>query len=151
MYQFSDTHLQQAKSILEGLDSQLGQQGGLRGSDLVAGLDQVHVTDDLNGTLVDLGGNAQGLECKRKERQFSSDIAKGSDHLRGDGWLLVERRMALFRVLYLEERGLGGIHAGGATGDGDVVGGGEADTGGSSNLVLLNFDLDVVQVTCTYS
>ena len=72
MYQFSDTHLQQAKSILEGLDSQLGQQGGLRGSDLVAGLDQVHVADDLNGTLVDLGGNAQGLKRERKERQFSS-------------------------------------------------------------------------------
>ena len=54
-------HLQQAQAVLEGLDAQLGQQGGLGGADLVARLDQVHVGHNLNGTLVDLGGNAQGL------------------------------------------------------------------------------------------
>ena len=63
------SHLEQSKAILEGLDSELSQQGGLGGSDLVTGLDQVDVADNLNGTLVDLGGNAQGLGGEKMRPQ----------------------------------------------------------------------------------
>ena len=47
----------------------------------------------------------------------------------------------------LEEGGLGRIHSSGTAVDPDVVRGSEADTGGGSDLVLLDLGLDGAQVT----
>mmetsp|Transcript_20166 Transcript_20166/g.52460 ORF Transcript_20166/g.52460 Transcript_20166/m.52460 type:complete len:366 (-) Transcript_20166:205-1302(-) len=55
-------HLLDLQAILEGLDAQLGQQGGLGGTHALALLHQLHVVHHLNGTLGNLGGNTQGLE-----------------------------------------------------------------------------------------
>lgn len=54
-------HLHEGKSVLEGLDSQLGQEGRLRGADLVTRLDQVDIVHNLDGSLVDLGCDTKGL------------------------------------------------------------------------------------------
>ena len=54
-------HLEEHEAVRERLDAQLGQQGGLRTSDLLALLDQVDVRHNFDGTPVNLGGNVQGL------------------------------------------------------------------------------------------
>ncbi|KAL4858415.1 hypothetical protein ACK3TF_001395 [Chlorella vulgaris] len=91
-------HLLDDQAVAEGLDAQLGQQGGLRRAHLVASLDQVHIGCDLNTALVDL------------------------------------------------ERGLGGVHAGVASRDGDVVGGHQAHAGGGSNLEVVTLGEDEAHV-----
>ena len=54
-------HLLDLQAVGEGLDAQLGEQRCLRGTDLVADLDQLHVGRDFDRALVDLGGDVQRL------------------------------------------------------------------------------------------
>ena len=54
-------HLEQLQAVLKGLDAQLGKQRCLGSTDLVARLDQVHIRHNLDGSLVNLGGDTQGL------------------------------------------------------------------------------------------
>ena len=141
-------HLEEGQAVLEGLDSKLGQQSGLGRTNLVTGLDQVHIADNLNGTLVDLGGNTQGLigkESKGRVKPVISPLLSYLPPCFSENNTVKPSQSRCHP--YLEERGLGGIHAGGTRGDVDVVGGGETDTGGGSDLVLLYLGLDVIQVT----
>jgi len=66
------THLQDLQAVLEGLDAQLGQQGGLGCAHALAGLHQLHVVHHLNGTLGNLGGNAQGLHRRQGGEEGSN-------------------------------------------------------------------------------
>ena len=58
----SVVHHQRQQTVREGRDGKHVQQGGLRGTDTLTGLDDVDVVQDLNRTLVDLGGDVEGLE-----------------------------------------------------------------------------------------
>ena len=58
-------HVLNDQTIAEGLDVQLLQQGSLGLADLVAVLDELDTRDHFNLTLVDLGGDVQGLEPRR--------------------------------------------------------------------------------------
>mmetsp|Transcript_43087 Transcript_43087/g.109033 ORF Transcript_43087/g.109033 Transcript_43087/m.109033 type:complete len:247 (-) Transcript_43087:361-1101(-) len=55
-----DLHDDQA--IREGLDAELGEQGGLRGAHALALCDDRHIAGDLDGTLGNLGGDVERLE-----------------------------------------------------------------------------------------
>lgn len=50
------------KSVREGTDSQHLEKGGFRGSHLISILDQLHIIEDFNGSLGDLGLDSKGLE-----------------------------------------------------------------------------------------
>ena len=50
------------KTVCEGRNLQHVKKGGLGGSDLVFLLDDVHILDDLNGTLGNLGWDGQSLQ-----------------------------------------------------------------------------------------
>mmetsp|Transcript_25360 Transcript_25360/g.45200 ORF Transcript_25360/g.45200 Transcript_25360/m.45200 type:complete len:327 (-) Transcript_25360:124-1104(-) len=55
-------HLHDDQAVAEGLDAELGQQGGLRGPHTLAFLDDRHVGGDLNHTLGNLGWDVERLE-----------------------------------------------------------------------------------------
>lgn len=70
------------QTIGEGVDSKGLEKGGLGGTNLVTLLDQVHVSDNFDGTLVNLGGDTKSLE----ERGFGRrklGLTLGNDHIIG--------------------------------------------------------------------
>mmetsp|Transcript_11374 Transcript_11374/g.34183 ORF Transcript_11374/g.34183 Transcript_11374/m.34183 type:complete len:380 (-) Transcript_11374:27-1166(-) len=72
-------HLLDLKAVREGLDAQLSQQGGLGGAHLLAGLHQLHVRRNFDRTLVNLGGNVQGLEEVGRRGVEASVAGRHSD------------------------------------------------------------------------
>jgi hypothetical protein len=55
------TYLDDLEPVGEGRDVKHVQEGGIGHADPVALFDQVHVRDDLDGSLLDLGGDVKSL------------------------------------------------------------------------------------------
>jgi hypothetical protein len=55
-------HSVDGQTVRERSDVQLGEEGSLGGADLITGLDQVHVTGNLDLTIHDLGRDLEDLE-----------------------------------------------------------------------------------------
>ena len=57
-----NSHAADLKTVCEGADAELLEKGGLTRENLGASLDQMHIVQDLDGSLCDLGVDVQGLE-----------------------------------------------------------------------------------------
>lgn len=82
-------------TVTEGLLVHLGEEGGFGGSHDLSGLEHVHVFDDFDHTLVDLGGDLEGVE-ERNLGWVHSSASWGDEHVDGghvsglgDGFSLV--------------------------------------------------------------
>ena len=103
------TNLGDDQSIAEGADLQHVQEGCLGHTDPVAGLDDVDVLDDLNGTLGNLGWDSQSLEEAGLLRTHAGvlgghhDVNGGKSAGLGGGLHLVGQE----KVAHVEELHLG--------------------------------------------
>lgn len=73
----SNTH-----TVGEGRDVQHVEQGGLGGTDLGAGLDELEISGDFNGTTGDLGGNTESLE-ERGLSGLHTSVTSGDEDVGG--------------------------------------------------------------------
>lgn len=77
--------LRDGHTVREGRDAHHVQQGGLGRTDLAAGLDELQIRRDFNGTTSDLGGDTESLE-ERRLTGFHTGVAGGDpDVTGGDG------------------------------------------------------------------
>lgn len=72
-------------TVGEGRDVQHVEEGGLRGTDLAAGLNELEIGGNFNGTTGNLGWDTEGLE-ERGLSGFHSSVTSGDVHIeRSDG------------------------------------------------------------------
>jgi hypothetical protein len=77
--------LSNAHTVGEGRDVQHVEQGGLGGTDLGAGLNELQIGGDFNGTTGDLGGDTEGLE-ERGLAGLHTSVSSGDEDIeRSDG------------------------------------------------------------------
>jgi len=77
--------LSNAHTVGEGRDVQHVEQGGLGGTDLGAGLNELQIGGDLNGTTGNLGGDTESLEERGLSGLHTSVSSGDEDIERGDG------------------------------------------------------------------
>lgn len=75
-------HLHDGKTVGEGGDVQHVKEGGLGGTDLGVGLDELKIGGDLNSTTGDLGGDTESLE-ERGLAGLHAGVASGDPHISG--------------------------------------------------------------------
>lgn len=71
-----------SQTVREGRDVHHVEQGGLGGTDLVAGLDELEIGGDFNGTTGNLGGDTEGLEEGRLAG-LHAGVASGNPDIDG--------------------------------------------------------------------
>jgi hypothetical protein len=77
--------LSNAHTVGEGRDVQHVEQGGLGGTDLGAGLNELQIGGDFNGTTGDLGGDTESLE-ERGLAGLHTSVSSGDEDIeRSDG------------------------------------------------------------------
>ncbi|KAB8596072.1 hypothetical protein FH972_025783 [Carpinus fangiana] len=77
--------LRDGHTVGEGRDVEHVEQGGLGGSDLAAGLDELKLGRDFNGTTGNLGGNTESLEERGLAGLHASVAGRDEDIAGGDG------------------------------------------------------------------
>lgn len=77
--------LSNAHTVGEGRDVQHVEQGGLGGTDLGAGLNELQIGGDFNGTTGDLGGDTESLEERGLSGLHTSVSSGDEDIERSDG------------------------------------------------------------------
>jgi len=77
--------LRNAQTVGEGGDVEHVEESSLGGTDLVAGLDELQVGGDFNGTTGDLGGNTESLEERGLARFHTSVAGRDPDIGGGNG------------------------------------------------------------------
>ena len=73
------------QTVGKGADSELGEEGSLRGTDLVTGLDQLNSGSDLDLTLLNLGRDLKDLEKGGLSRVAASGTGRNHNIDGGDG------------------------------------------------------------------
>lgn len=73
------------ETVAEWTDVELGEQSNLGVSDLVSGLDEMHISEDLNRTTSNLGGDAERLEESSLTRVESGRSGRNPHVHRSDG------------------------------------------------------------------
>merc|ERR1712168_974538 len=103
-------HLLDDETVGEGRDLQHVEEGGLGGSDLVLLLDDVHILDNLNCTLGNLGWDRQSLEegsllgAHTSVLSWNCDINRGnSSSLGGSSLLVCQKQISDNGQLFLGE------------------------------------------------
>lgn len=74
--------LRDAHTVSEGRDVQQVEESGLGGSDLVAGLNELELSGDFNGTTGNLGGDTEGLE-ERGLSGLHAGVSGGDEDIGG--------------------------------------------------------------------